>query len=176
MSTESLYPHRGPGQHNPPSLPYAGTSGWAGSEASRQRAEERDESGQTATLQARVLGYVGLGFTEGRTIEEVRRRFPNEHHGSLSGALTALHKAGKVARLTEQRGKCSIYVHPKYVEQRETATPSIRGRDRLRTAIESLIEEFWSEVDWSEGRSNYGDNAAWEAAARRLETVLKETR
>jgi len=126
-----------------PILPYAGTSGWSGSDASRERAEERDSSGKTGQLQARVWAAVGNYGISGTTIKRLREIFPGEHHGTLSGALTALHKGGKIARLTEKRDRCSIYVLPEYVNGREVAQPSVRPRP---------VPE-WAKVmvEWSEG-------------------------
>lgn len=42
----------------------------------------------------------------------------------------------------------------------------------LRTRIAAMADEFSTRVDWSAGRSDYGDNAAWEQAARLLRGVL----
>lgn len=36
----------------------------------------------------------------------------------------------------------------------------------------ALADEFESEIDWSDGRSSYGDNEAWASAARRLRAAL----
>jgi hypothetical protein len=50
--------------------------------------------------------------------------------------------------------------------------PQHAASDGLRAAVEALVDDFRSEVDWSNGRSNYGDNEAWEAAANRLARAL----
>jgi hypothetical protein len=53
--------------------------------------------------------------------------------------------------------------------------PLLDRSDRLATLEDGLREQvadFRSEVDWSNGRSNYGDNAAWESAASRLSALL----
>lgn len=42
----------------------------------------------------------------------------------------------------------------------------------LRARIEALAADFTSEIDWSNGRNDYGDNAAWESAARQLRALL----
>jgi hypothetical protein len=142
MTNDSLYPLSGPGKHAP-SLPYAGTSGYSGTEASEERARSRDANGRTATLQARVEDYISLGFGIGRTIAEIRDRFPTEHHGSLSGALTALHKAGRIQRLALQRGRCSVYVLPDYVMDRETVPPKQRGqRDEALDAAINRVKDY----------------------------------
>lgn len=41
-------------------------------------------------------------------------------------------------------------------------------REGLAEALTALADEFASNVDWSNGRSNYGDNEAWESAARQV--------
>jgi chromosome segregation ATPase len=45
---------------------------------------------------------------------------------------------------------------------------------RFRDGIEALADDFISNVDWSSGRSSYGDNAAWESAANALRALLAE--
>lgn len=54
----------------------------------------------------------------GITVAEVRDA--SLHHGRVSGALSALHKKGKLARLEEMRGRCRIYVLPEFVNDRPT--------------------------------------------------------
>ena len=44
--------------------------------------------------------------------------------------------------------------------------------ERLRSGIEALAESFEEDVDWSSGRGDYGDNAAYEACARRARALL----
>lgn len=113
---------------HPPSLPYAGSSGWSGSEASRERAEERDSDGRTTRLQSEVERYVSRLGVPGATIAEAREAFPEHHHGSLSGTLTALHKDGRLLRLTEKRGKCSVYINPRFLLGREAVPPKTLKR------------------------------------------------
>ena len=103
-----------------PVLPYAGTSGWSGSDTSRERAEREDSDGTTTERQRLVLEYVGAGEHDGATVKELRTDF-GWHHGQASGALSNLHKAGYLARLTERRERCAVYVLPEFVQDRETA-------------------------------------------------------
>lgn len=100
------------------SLPYAGTSGWSGSETSRSRAVTDDRSGVTAKRQANVLQILGDSEFHGVTWKELSD-LTGEHHGSTSGALSVLHKDGIIARLTETRNRCKVYVLPEYVDGRE---------------------------------------------------------
>lgn len=37
-----------------------------------------------------------------------------------------------------------------------------------------LIEDFESDIDWSNGRSDYGDNAAYDSCAQRLRAALAD--
>lgn len=113
---------------DPASLPYAGTSGWSGTDASRERAESRDSSGQTASVQSGLVLYAFTAGQRGITIKEARDRFGSEHHGTLSGALTALHKAGRLLRLAEKRDRCSVYVAPQFLLGREVVPPATRPR------------------------------------------------
>lgn len=100
-----------------PMTPYAGTSGWSGTDTSRDRATSRDASGKTRKVQEMVYREVIRSGPDGVTIAELRDLF-TEHHGSLSGALTVLHMKGKVARLVQRRGRCKVYVHPCVVNDR----------------------------------------------------------
>jgi hypothetical protein len=106
---------------NLPELPYRGpSSGWSGTDTSQARAERRDTNGATRGLQGRLLRVVeGLG-PRGITVAEARRLIPHEHHGSISGALSNLHLAGRLACLVDTRDRCHIYVTPDYVRGRET--------------------------------------------------------
>lgn len=120
-----------------PVLPYGGTtqprnSGYAaGADTSRDRALTADADGTTTRRQRSALavlsdrwlhehggGYIGLDH--GTTWKELAT-FYGWHHGQASGVLSVLHKAGKIARLTERRNRCAVYVLPEYVNGRETA-------------------------------------------------------
>lgn len=101
-------------------LPYAGTSGWSGSEASYVRAVQADKAGVTSARQSQVLAFVLSRGEQGATFVEVGERF-GFHHGTSSGVLSVLHKAGLLARLTVKRGKCQVYVHPDFIQGRDTA-------------------------------------------------------
>lgn len=131
------------------SLPYAGTSGYSGTASSEERARTRDASGKTATVQQTVLVHVLRRGGDGITIAELRNEIPGEHHGTLSGALTALHKSGQVTRLKdERRGKCSVYVHRNCVEGRETIAPR-----RLKERSEELNDAVNRVAEYLNGRS-----------------------
>jgi hypothetical protein len=109
-----------------PELPYAGTSGWSGSAASMDRAIQEDVTGVTSKRQKAVLEYLDFRDDSGATWGEVAD-YLGIHHGSASGTLSVLHKAGKIARLKARRYRSSIYVLPEFVDGRETSEP---GRTR----------------------------------------------
>lgn len=71
-------------------------------------------------LQVRVYGLVLGKGPRGVTVAELRRLLPAQHHGSISGALSNLHKARRIACLVDQRDRCHIYVGLDYVRDRET--------------------------------------------------------
>lgn len=101
-------------------LPYAGTSGWSGSTTSLDRAIDQDETGKTLNHQLRVIEILDALGPYGGTWTELSAKM-DAHHGIVTGALSNLHKAGKIARLRNRRGRCEIYVRPEFVEGRLTA-------------------------------------------------------
>jgi len=101
------------------SLPYNGSSGWSGTDTSKERAKENDTYGKTAQVQAFVYRYLLWHQGNGGTWKEIADA-SGYHHGTVSGALSVLHKEGRIARLTERRDRCRVYVHPEYVNGRDT--------------------------------------------------------
>lgn len=104
-----------------PVLPYGGTSGWSGTNTSRDRAVTADETGVTGERQSRVIELLAEKTTQGVTWKDVAGEL-NVHHGTASGVLSVLHKVGLIARLNETRDRCKIYVLPEYVDGRECET------------------------------------------------------
>lgn len=105
-------------------LPYADaetgrTSGWSGSDTSAERAHRQDTDGTTVKRQAQALGLLWSRGARGVTWAEVSDYF-GWHHGTSSGMLSNLHKAGKIARLEERRNRCKVYVLPDFVMGRTT--------------------------------------------------------
>ena len=90
-------------------FPYAGTSGHSGSETSKERALDSDRSGQTARRQAQALKLLDEQKSFGITWKELSE-ITGLHHGTASGVLSVLHKAGRIARLKESRDGCKVYV------------------------------------------------------------------
>jgi hypothetical protein len=124
-----------------PELPYAGTSGYRGSDTSESRARRDDRDGTTGKRQAETieaLRHAGIG---GLTWKELGQEY-NWHHGQASGVLSVLHKTEKICRLREARNRCKVYVHPSFLNERETEAHrgSITGRVDNRKEIVMLTE------------------------------------
>lgn len=103
-----------------PALPYAGTSGWSGSDTSRERARVDDVSGTTTARQEAVLEFLDVQGANGATWSEIASEY-GWHHGQASNVLSVLHKVGLIARLKERRNKSAIYVALPFVLGREVA-------------------------------------------------------
>lgn len=132
--------HATPGEKPLPDLPYAGTSGWSGSETSRERAEDEDESGVTSARQAAALNALEVRGDAGLTWRELAEVY-GWHHGQASGALSVLHKEGRIARLAKvRRNRCSVYVLPAHVEGREVAPHGGRTLSTLEREALARVE------------------------------------
>lgn len=123
-----------------PETPYGGTSGWSGSETSRERAEKADADGTTSQRQSQTLDIVSSCGSRGITWRELSAR-QGWHHGTASGVLSVLHKTGHLARLTQRRDRCQIYVLPVHVDGRETAPFRPNSASRALTDRETRIVE-----------------------------------
>jgi hypothetical protein len=116
-------------------LPYGGTSGWSGSEASRDRAIIADKNGITGLNQRLTYNAVQHQGLRGLTWFELAE-MQNWHHGTASATLSVLNKAGLLIRLKDCRYKSSVYVTPEYVHGREIA----KGRKRKLTLVIDLAD------------------------------------
>jgi hypothetical protein len=101
-----------------PLTPYAGTSGWSGSNASRDRAIIEDHDGTTKNRQRTTVELVAASKTYGMTWKELADA-TGWHHGQASGVLSVLHREGLIERLVDRRNKCSIYVGINSVNNRK---------------------------------------------------------
>lgn len=116
-----------------PGDPEARSSGWSGSNTSRERARRADENGTTSKRQREVTDRLVRAGTTGLTWQELALD-AQWHHGQASGALSALHKSGRIARLDgPPRHHCAVYVSPEFVAGRATAVygPSRRSLDNV---------------------------------------------
>lgn len=101
------------------SLPYAGTSGWSGTDTSRERAIISDTTGDTSERQKYVVQMLHHRGRSGITWKELAN-ITGWHHGQASGVLSVLHKEGRIARLLDKRARCRIYVHLTHIGDRLT--------------------------------------------------------
>lgn len=122
-------------------LPYAGTEGYAGSETSKARAIDDVVKGIASKRQRYILILAERAKEKGVTVAELRDA--SLHHGRVSGALSVLHGAGKLARLTETRGRCKVYVLPEYVNDRPTERHGVVHRaDKETLDAATTIENY----------------------------------
>jgi hypothetical protein len=129
-----------------PVLPYAGSSGWSGSDTSHERADRDDTTGVTGRRQRQTVallhevGETGLTWRELADILDV-------HHGAASGALSVLHKDGRIARLSHRRGGSKVYVLPEYVAGRVTERPGHNKRtvdnEEALAKVRDLVKPQW---------------------------------
>ena len=103
-----------------PLTPYAGTSGWRGTEASKDRVITEDNNGTTSHRQKQTLLDLESAGFDGLTWKELGD-LHGWHAGQSSGCLSVLHLLDIVVRLKERRNRCSIYVLPEFVGGRETS-------------------------------------------------------
>ena len=109
-----------PGQ-DLPVTPYDGgtSSGYSGTTTSHARALQEDADGTTKGRQEQTLSIATMKVDHGLTVKELRE-WANWHHGQASSALSNLHQAGRLVRLTETRDRCKVYVLPDYAGDRPT--------------------------------------------------------
>lgn len=98
---------------NIPVTPYNGTGGYVQRPASIARAEHDVASGKLAERQQSILRELFTAALLGATWRELSKKL-GEHHGAISGALSNLHKAGKVFMLNEKREGSHVYVHARH--------------------------------------------------------------
>ena len=137
MSTSGEEP---PEEEELPILPYpdrrAGrSSGWSGSDTSRERAERDDSGGTTSRRQIQTLSFLRENGDRGVTWKELADRYV-WHHGQASGVLSNLHKVGRVERLAEKRNRCHPYVLSDRVNGRDVQPFGGKKRPSLAEAWE----------------------------------------
>lgn len=106
--------------------PYAGSSGWSGTQTSQDRAFTEDHDGTTKGRQNVTLRIINASKTYGMTWKELADE-TGWHHGQASGVLSVLHKEGLIERLTERRGKCAVYIGLNSVNGRKTSVRKIKS-------------------------------------------------
>lgn len=124
------------GMFEEPELPYAGTSGYQGSDTSESRARRADKDGTTGKRQAKVIQALKHASFRGLTWKELSE-VTGWHHGQASGALSVLHKTSHIVRLADTRSRCKIYVHPGSVGGRKIEA----HRGNLAGTVGNLTQE-----------------------------------
>lgn len=87
-----------------------------------------------------VLDFLNTQALQGATVTEVKSAL-DPHHGHTSGALSILHKEGKIARLAQKRRGCKVYVHRDHVFGRLTE-PYGRMRPTLTDDEQARFENL----------------------------------
>jgi hypothetical protein len=101
-------------------------------------------------VQKEVLRLVDAAGHEGRTIAEIRDLIPAKHHGTLSGVLSVLHRDLRLARLSEKRNGCKVYVHPDFLAGRDAEAQGRGGatKEEIDFALSVVgALEYWLQVD-----------------------------
>lgn len=135
------------------STPYAGTEGFSGTDTSRDRAETKASSAKHRQLQ--MLRYLAARGPKGATVVEVKETasmlgtgaLPREfaHHGTASGTLSILHRAGAIARLVETRDKAKVYVLPENIDGRPYERFIGNVEKAQIAALDSMLTEIEAE-------------------------------
>lgn len=130
--------------HQPelPILPYDGTGGHAGTDTSRERAEDEASDGTLAVRQQRVLDSLADMGAAGATWVTVGQAL-SLHHGQVSGALSNLHQAGLVFMLKKRHNRSHPYVHSKYrdfyQDDEVHDSPKTTKAGRRRVLLDELV-------------------------------------
>lgn len=80
----------------------------------------QDAAKVTDRRRDQVFSKVEDAGITGLTVWELRQELPHLHHGMASGALSVLHKAGKIWRTGDSRGGYSVYTTPDNLAGRST--------------------------------------------------------
>ena len=135
---------------------YWGTAGWQDADAKSPSRETAIREASNGTLKTRLHAVLMLALgagTVGITFKDVDAEL-RTHHGKSSGALSNLHKQGKLFRLTEyRRDGCSVYIHPDYASRFESSEysrlPAETAMERLKRQAkeqETTIKELMDEI------------------------------
>ena len=96
-------------------VPYKGTAGWSGTDTSKNRAMINLRTGKEYNNQQKALALLKDARANGLTWKELSEH-TGMHHGTASGVLSVLHKAGAILRSTRVRNRCKIYYSIEYKE------------------------------------------------------------
>lgn len=114
----------------------------ADSDTSRDRARHEDETGITTARQRAILDFLsdkpaGLNWRELGSMLEL-------HHGQISGALSVMHRDGRVYQLTTKRNNCHVYIHPHFADMYPASMvvlePVKTFATKERAAMEAVVD------------------------------------
>lgn len=131
---------------------YHGTRGYTADNASKDAAEADAASGKTNELQDELCIYAKVCGSDGVTVHEARLA-SGEHHGRVSSALTKLHIAGRLVALRARRGNAGIYVHPDYVNGRETRPYRRQNQPLTVDEIADVLQAHHPKLDYTAMRA-----------------------
>lgn len=147
------------------------TDGWAGSEASHERAIRDVKSGARNQRREQTIRSLAEATGRGLTWRELAD-LQGWHHGQASGILSVLHREGRISCLALKRGRSHIYMLTEYVDGRETReagrTRANRGgldidanelADRLTAAADEGYDKGWA-AGQNAGHTE-GQHAGW---------------
>lgn len=119
--------------------------------------------------QVNMLAYVARTGHRGATYLDLCHEF-NVGHGSASGALSVLHRAGSLARLVDERDGCKVYVTPGYVDGRPVEVHDGIANPRIRvTDVLTLIDDVRDTM-----RPGAGADAALDSLAARIAARIED--
>ena len=146
------------------------TTGHSGTDTSREQAK----SGKARLAQSQVVYHFQSWGTVGRTVAELRAVMPDYHHGSISSALTNLHRAGTLARLVEKRNGCHVYVLTDCVAERPTQPPGRVRAAKAKAGAQSQPAQTEPQTADLERRIRDTDTALAAMATEAYETGVDE--
>jgi hypothetical protein len=111
------------------SLPYNGTEGYAASEPSEERATRRARNGRAEAIQQQVWDMLTAAGPDGVIYTEVRDKL-GVNSNIANPALSVLHKDGRIAKLSDKRDGCGIYVHIAHINGREVVPHGGMDKDK----------------------------------------------
>jgi hypothetical protein len=130
-------------------------SGHSGNASSKDRQVREDAAGLTKKRQAAVLDVVKAAAAAGVTSGEVEN-FLRIGHGQASSALSHLHRAGRIKRITERRMTQELYVLAEHVGGRKESPYTPREqRKHPKFHSDRTVLEAMKMAGISDAPSNY---------------------
>lgn len=124
------------------------------SDNTRKYAGYRNEA-----LQQRILHMLDAVGHDGLTSAEIEENFDpvtEAHHGDVSGALSMLHAGLRIARLTEKRKGCKVYVERDFLDNRPCEAQGYGDRltkdEAARLIDQRGFMDYWFTVDTAGAR------------------------